>query len=125
MFCSNCGTHLPDNANFCSSCGKALKDTLPQTVSSYETCEIVRRTTNRGGIFREPKFRFVAEAIGPNGVYDAAISKTELRYDWYDREFYQTLESFIGELTADGWEYVGTYDDSKKDFAKRFRRKIQ
>lgn len=27
MYCVNCGTQLPDNANFCSNCGTQLKAT--------------------------------------------------------------------------------------------------
>lgn len=29
MFCSNCGTQIPDNASFCANCGTAVKAAAP------------------------------------------------------------------------------------------------
>lgn len=126
MHCSNCGTQLPSNANFCFVCGQAVNKNVVSSIHPvYETCEIVQRTSSMGGLFSKSKFKFVAKAIGPKGVYDAATSKVELPYLGYDGRFYQVLESFIGELTADGWEYVGIYDEDNKEYAKRFRRRVQ
>jgi hypothetical protein len=37
MFCSNCGTQLPDEAKFCSNCGKPTHSTASGSGSSIQT----------------------------------------------------------------------------------------
>ena len=41
MFCSTCGTELPDEANFCWKCGQPVKESVSRAVpAQYEFCEI-------------------------------------------------------------------------------------
>jgi len=62
MYCSDCGTQLPERANFCWQCGKAQNTAAKTSKVQEETCEIdfehvaYRVFSNR--------WKFWAKAIG-------------------------------------------------------------
>ena len=73
MFCINCGTELPDEANFCWKCGKPQKEGVTVDEPKWEICEIVYETV-KAPFFGNCEYRFWARAIGPQGKYRASES---------------------------------------------------
>lgn len=123
MFCSNCGTQLPDDANFCMKCGKQLKEGLSQPELQPETCEITCATL-RKPLFGDYTLQFWAEATGPNGHYNADESLVFKGPGWVDLESPQTraaLHSLIEKLGKDGWESLDTHGECSYSYRFRHR----
>lgn len=83
MYCHNCRTLLPDEANFCSNCGEPQNDRVKQPGNKnvlWEYCEIcyeISEEVKMGGWLNQTtilKMRFWAKAIGPTGTYSAGES---------------------------------------------------
>ena len=125
MFCSNCGTQLPDKANFCWMCGKPQKQRT-EIEFNHETLEITRSLDY-----------FVAKAIGPKGVYEAGRSQkfNQLLFD-FSRGFTESNDDrpltgdsakvhnkLVADLIKDGWEATG--DRSLQWWGLRFRRRLR
>ncbi len=129
MFCVNCGTQLPDDANFCGKCGTPQKSGSRigegPTGTKWETCEIVREeavpsnwtesfTNALSAMVMNPdpnKARFVkyiAKAVGVAGVYVAGEAKGKFdKGDRDSRSAVQSVETLVGKLAKDGWEPMG------------------
>jgi hypothetical protein len=115
MFCSKCGTQLPDEANFCWKCGKPQKAGASAEKGQYETCEITFETLKEAGFFsRATTERFYAHAVHPTrGVYRAGESSPvkgeQLQYasssfpDMGDLTTKRELDALVRKLLADGW----------------------
>jgi hypothetical protein len=109
MYCINCGTQLPDEANFCLNCGKPQKaETRPDEIK-LETCEIVWEWVSRGTFgMGATKMTFRAKAIGPNGTYFAGTSEVfsgqQDGPNSGEQNQVAALDNFINKLTQDGWQ---------------------
>ena len=121
MFCNNCGTELPEEANFCSNCGKPQKPDVLAEVAKWETCEIERGIVGKSGIFRDNVFAFNAKAIGPQGVYTAGESSQFIDIEHAEEK--KIVEDLINKLVESGWEPTGSKGSSW--WAHRFRRRIK
>jgi hypothetical protein len=109
MYCSNCGTQLPDDANFCLKCGKPQKENVSFDESKYETCEIVFEWVSKGTLgMGATKMRFWAKAIGAEGIYNAGRSDVfsgwQLGPDASETKQVNALNQFIDRLASNGWE---------------------
>jgi hypothetical protein len=128
MFCGNCGTEIPDEANFCWKCGKPQKPGVQVDESRWEMCEIEREYIGSIGRFLalQDQFKFIAKAIGPQGVYNAG--ETPLFLDRpanvKDREEQQKLlPILIAYLVKNGWEPVET--SGRGWYSYKFRRRVK
>jgi len=110
MYCSDCGTQLPERANFCWQCGKAQNTAAKTSKVQEETCEIdfehvaYRVFSNR--------WKFWAKAIGAKGIYHAGESPV------FDGEHPSgmthpvpqvraALDKLTEKLVRDGWQPTG------------------
>ncbi len=129
MFCSNCGTQLPDNSNFCNECG-ALQKSATEINSNkieWEVCKVdVENVSSFINImfseapiidlFVKPSLIFKAEAIGPNGVY--IVAKSEQFKDT-NKERKRVRDAFLARLVNDGWEPVPNSSPYNLQFRRR------
>jgi len=105
MFCSKCGTEIPDEANFCWKCGKPQKEGVVTDPPKYEICEIV--WSHRKDGFHPFSICFWAKAIGKTGVYSAGQSSYFFGFDTPrsdETDAYNAHKQLIEKLTKDGWE---------------------
>lgn len=138
MFCSKCGTQLPDEANFCWKCGQPTKAEV--SGDAIEVCQIIRRyETDQNLLGRITGHWFWFEAI----CRDKVIAKSQ-EYDLGKdilivRGFLESEDSymermnmeqqiardrfdqFLKGLEKDGWEPVYDLDGTIKSM-KRQRR---
>ncbi len=85
--------------------------TTPSQATVYEICEIKWRRKPSLFVY---KFVFYAEAIGPQGMYDAGESKVVRNalspvggfLDSNQKRSEPALTAFIAQLTSQGWESV-------------------
>src|SRR4051812_5093049 len=131
MFCTACGTELPDSAKFCMNCGRPLStETAPNTdPPRYEVCRIDYRTVSKG---LGQIITFYAQAVGPNGAYDVA-KMGGVDCGWYPERYIRepfgprgkALERAVWQLsrllTRRGWEPVGR---GETWYSHEFRRKV-
>jgi hypothetical protein len=130
MYCSNCGTELPDNANFCVKCGKPQREGAQPIAVKYETCVIMWKTkdTKIKWIGKtETEMSFWAEAIGSKGLYNAGESESVIFYGDYpsiqqNDKAEAAVNSLIKKLGSDGWESTGK---GKSWYGYTFRRVIK
>jgi ribosomal protein L7/L12 len=129
MFCSNCGTQIPDEANFCWKCGKPQnKDIETYQEAKWENCEILWNETWTSFTGNNTGF-FSAEAINPYGKYRARRTKefklgigghspsTDRRDQW------NIHKAFVEQLLQDGWQATG--DRGEAWWAIRFKRQVK
>ncbi|GEM_PF-6224898 len=113
MFCPNCDTQLPDEANFCWQCGKMITSA---DHNQYEYCHI--ETIRLGWRFlRGIVYCFSAKVSGPNGHYLTKKSK-----EWnlnQEQKVPLIFEELRQNLIRDGWQPIG------KDDKYNFRRQIK
>ena len=127
MFCSNCGTQLPDEANFCWKCGKPQKSSIQVDEPKWETAKIKFEVVKEAGFFSTSSIKFIVEAIGPNGIYDPLESQA-FKGDMYNFPAYQSAEStrvheeLVTKLVKDGWESTG---EANFWFSNQFRRRVK
>ena len=125
MYCMNCGSPLPNNANFCLKCSKSQREnvqTPQQKPEQWETCEIVWTEVQKGGLFKGGSIMYWARATGPNGVYLAAQSEVikvlgaavlfdifhfDMKSETFQKER-KAVESLVAQLQRDGWLVVET-----------------
>ena len=129
MYCSNCGTQIPDESNFCLNCGKPQKADVVPFQPKYEFCEIVYVCVKQGGIFFDPldKLQFWAKATGETGNYDAGESDifegTRLGPNSSKNDAVDAHDGLVKKLLANGWERIETQGSEWYSF--RFRRSQQ
>ena len=129
MFCINCGTELPDKANFCFKCGKPQGQELPKEEIKWEMCEIVWEQANSllNSILIRSVGCFTARAIGVNGVYIAGKTQSLSFSDYppprHNKDVQQAINDLAAQLGTDGWEPIET--KGVYWFEYRFRRKIK
>jgi len=139
MFCSDCGTELPEEASFCWKCGKRQQsrdEADSQQQTQWEVCEIVYEARTRPfpasvvmSRVTSPQVRLWVQAIGPNGRYTAARSEVwcvsyspESGPNSKDRKTIRELDQLIQTLVANGWE--PTSEKGGGWFSHRFRRRL-
>ncbi|RJP53699.1 MAG: zinc ribbon domain-containing protein [Anaerolineaceae bacterium] len=127
MFCRNCGIQLPDDANFCLKCGYPQKDNISTDEIKWETCETDWVHVKPGTLFSKGTAKYIARAIGPQGQYIAGQS-SEYTFAIPETEVITTarfaaFDSFIKQLVAEGWEFIGSFGVG--DSQKRFRRRVK
>lgn len=106
MFCSKCGTELPDEANFCCKCGHPVKESASRAAPvQYEYCEI------RGGWDRHERFWRMQAWVGdtaiagtrslkrPRGIYSVRKKNHE-----FNHAQDQAIRELVAELANQGWE---------------------
>lgn len=126
IYCIHCGTQLPAIASYCLKCGKPVKGAITaaaQPASQVESCEIICQS---GGVLGGKSY-FVARALGPGGVYIAAVSTKKFRSvaggsdsngnDWYQPDTYSwgskplaeaAFDEIVTTLSGDGWQQTLT-----------------
>lgn len=127
MYCSNCGTQIPDDANFCFKCGKPQRTNIQSDEPKWETCEIFYQKSTEG--LTGTRGNFYAESIGPDGV--KKFARTEefgCGYNCWEperdnRKIVQIHQELITLLVKNGWESLGTRGENW--WSARFRRKFQ
>jgi hypothetical protein len=125
MYCSNCGTEIPDEANFCWKCGKPQKQGIQVDEQKWEICEI--KSAWKQGLFSN-EYRFWAEATGPNGLYNAGESPkfnmgaTEVPWE-SGKEAHAPLRALMNKLAQDGWEPLAA--QGHHWFSYKFRRRVK
>jgi hypothetical protein len=127
MFCSKCGTEIPDEANFCWKCGKPQRPDVSPVASTYETCEIVYGVLKQNFLFDD--LGFWAKAIGKNGTYNAGFSpkifvgdkslgpKSDIETN------VNAHNALVKKLINDGWEPTGGRGEAW--FNLRFKRLVK
>lgn len=117
MYCTHCGSELPDCANYCLECGKSVQPAR-RKAPRFEHCEIV--WSRKRGLFGA-KVQYWAKAIGPNGTYCAA------RSGWDDGEYPDGkwhsiyVNSLIDTLVKNDWEPIGS---GASWYNHKFRREV-
>ena len=142
MHCVKCGTQVVASANYCHICGTKVNSVLAQVANPpspvYEVCSTTFiMTKDRGplGFSLNPfggkaTWQWIAEANGPHGKYDAAVSSQfkapyRIEGNWrngpehHDAEARQALEQLVSTLLSDGWEPV-----VNDGYRPQFRRRI-
>lgn len=133
MFCASCGTSMPSEAKFCMECGSAIGGG-PQ--GEPEFCQITYRS---GYVRRKNVMWFVADAVGPQGPYEAATSEV-FETSWtYDADFlrrdhnaatrdsvvvaaHRVQKQLISDLIGSGWTPAGRGDQwYEHKFSRRAR----
>lgn len=119
MYCKACGKQIDEESVFCRYCGAPQKASgaAQSAEPKWETCEIKWGSSYPGyfsSFGSNNKFWFSADAIGPNGRYEAARSpviKTKYLHSDYDvkeqennPEFQNLLNELIKKLTSEGWQ---------------------
>ncbi|GIK63223.1 MAG: hypothetical protein BroJett018_10170 [Chloroflexota bacterium] len=140
MFCSNCGTQIPDDSNFCPKCGKPQRNGLNTTSQEvrYERIVKIQQTV----IKRKPDFFFfiggatwiyVAIAVGSQGQYEAARSPEFIEegswlffdsnssHDRNKKAKEWAFDQLIRQLSVDGWESTGRDNFGEYTFRRRVR----
>ena len=124
MFCSKCGTQLPDEASFCWKCGTPQRSNVRTEAPQWETCEIEWEpqfgTFSNGG-------HFWARAIGPRGVY-SAVKSQYFKTDGFmsaisfpkGKECIAGQNALVKQLVKDGWEPTGK---GREWYSDTFRRR--
>lgn len=64
-FCSSCGNHLDDNANFCPACGAKITETKETSSAQTKFEECINEFTNTA----DTSAQYTAEDIAANKVY--------------------------------------------------------
>jgi len=130
MYCSQCGTELPQDASFCHKCGKLVGRGTEHAGVEWEFCQIVYNFNY--GLAKRALW-FSAKAVGPNGViYSAGESPKHESWfgeDWPNaanpkhQEIHQQL---VEMLTKDGWEAIPELPERGRGWwERRFRRKVK
>lgn len=127
MFCVNCGTQLPDDANFCSKCGQPCRPDFEAPKELWEECVIEYEVVKSAYLYRGDEVKFVARAVGPAGdEYTAGESATFQVSPLYclpTRNDLDILNELIDKLVREGWEKTGkTNSDFFWEYT--FKRKI-
>ncbi|MBN1485504.1 MAG: zinc ribbon domain-containing protein [Chloroflexia bacterium] len=126
MFCINCGTELPDEANFCWKCGRPQKEGVQVKETRWETCEIVYQKLKEP-FFGDTEFQFWARAIGPEGSYNAGESPVfkcwSPKPESYSADASNAHKALVSKLLADGWEPTTNSDYSW--WGDTFRRRVR
>jgi len=133
--CTSCGTELREGDRFCAACGApvglsavASETTTPSQPTTYETCEIKWRMVN--SLFML-KIVFYAEAIGPQGMYNAGDSKAVNNVpspvggimNANQKRAEPVLKGYVGYLASQGWEPVT--EKGPAWYSYRFRRQVR
>jgi len=97
MYCSKCGTELPDGANFCWQCGLPQRgqDSSPSSESGYECCIL------------EAEVGIVTGHVRAK-VENAVIAERHFN-PWTDRST-SARNQLAAELASRGWQPV-THDE--------------
>ncbi|MFZ4664567.1 MAG: zinc-ribbon domain-containing protein [Caldilineaceae bacterium] len=111
MYCLNCGTQVPEGANFCLKCGSKLKDIPIPSQGYWETCTI--ELSSKSGLWKTT-WQYWAKVIAPKGIYSAAVSETWKtwgsifsdprllsEYSWKSDKI---LDDFVAHLISTGWQ---------------------
>ena len=79
MFCSKCGTQLPDSASFCSACGNSVRAGAPVQPMQQPTINIVNSNTFSvgGGYVNKSKWTafFLCLFLGCFGAHRFYVGK--------------------------------------------------
>jgi len=134
MFCTSCGTALPDAANFCSNCGLQLNEGFQRqrtTRTQWEYCVIHTEQvspTQSGRISNKPgTSQFWAKAVSPKGVYRAGYSVSTWPSDQHgysgDSKVDTAWDELFTQLLKDGWEPFWTQKEHDAfAWQKQFKR---
>lgn len=140
-YCAECGTQLPDDANFCTKCGKpqaappgeaapaSPPDLATGEAGEWEECEItaVMAGERWSPVFPSEMIKFAAQATGEGDgrtIRESPPVKAGLA-DYYQankaNKFHiKAVEELAAALAADGWERAGK---GEAWFSRRFRRR--
>lgn len=97
MFCSNCGTQLPDGAGFCSNCGTALNAAPVEVTPVAETPVVVAPVETP--VAEVPVEAPVAEPVAPaapvsENVYAPTYQSPTYQAPTYQAPAYQQTNSY-------------------------------
>lgn len=117
MFCMECGTRLPANAEFCCKCGcPQQQDSGEDGVHEWELCDVEFIEVDSGGLFRCPHGVFCAFVVGHPRPKRVAVSR-EVRLQYGDRggiapditahEQQRVLKELTDLLMRRGWRPIG------------------
>lgn len=131
MQCLQCSRQVPDGAESCPACGTpppyGSGESTGGRWEKWETCEIA--SEGSGIAFLITDFRFVAEAHGPRGDYQAASSGTfpanpgyPVPIDASDPYANAALAEIIQDLMATGWKPL---PPGEHWFSFRFYRQVE
>ena len=114
MHCMNCGTELPDVANFCWKCGEPVKPASNAgPITEYEHCSIESRSLDgqvyggRGVIEAKVGDRVVAEVgyeLRVPGFWERHGSLRDETVDEWGRVGHLAYVELVSKLTSMGWE---------------------
>lgn len=127
MYCAKCGSQLVASANYCHVCGTKVGGAQAQAPRSatpvYEVCEIKWIMTKSGGLFGLPTWQWIAEANGPKGKYNVAVSAEFKAPSWihsgngpdhHDAETKAAMDRVVADLLSTGWEPISMGDSGRE-----------
>ena len=146
MFCTQCGTELPVNANFCSNCGLQLNENvqrLETTRTQWEYCDITWEKVSpaKSGLFSGKEggtARFWARGVGSKGMFIAGESVStwpshpdyphndpDMNSSYNGKAVRAAFYELVAELLKEGWEpYWERYEFDSRRWQKTFKRPV-
>lgn len=133
MFCSKCGTQLPDDASFCMKCGKSLLADTTNRPVQWEVCQIYEEferqsfltSTALGFLGRQDRDEWYEARVGNEVIAKSSAIRYKRSYAGNTpKSYWQGMtaakQSLIEELVADGWEPI-IKDNGEIDALKRLK----
>lgn len=123
MFCTRCGTELPDEANFCWKCGTSIGGTAaaPSSVD-YEFCQITLLSAGSG---RERWSARVGNTVIAQGHrfkrYLGFFEFRESASEKLDMTIQQAHLDLVSHLVSQGWEPFTTNSIGRVTTMRRMR----
>lgn len=123
MFCSNCRTELPDEANFCWHCGDPQK--RGPSKPAYEYCRI-RMPNSMRGLTKLSHYQFLVVGEGPDGKEYPVVPPSGWILCSKERQLLNAVREIVRRLELEGWENTAIVEDERSYYSYsnyHFRRK--
>ncbi|MGH7488485.1 MAG: zinc ribbon domain-containing protein [bacterium] len=128
MFCTICGTELPEDANFCLKCGRPQREGIaPPTDGGKSRArkEHCRITYFEKKTLPGVRHQLYAEGTDAEGK-DYVIAQSDFLIAPFNQgPRLQAIRNLVQKLEAEGWELTSIPTNEKDYVGYRFQRRVQ